>query len=469
MKYAFVAAWVATWLCTSILLAASPPNIILIVTDDQGLQAGCYGDHVAHTPHLDALAARGARFTHAFATTASCSASRSVILTGQHNHLNRQYGHEHAPHNFRTDTAIASLPRMLNEAGYHTILVGKLHVGPRDVYPFDTVLRAPSRNAVRMAEAFDELLKQRDDKPFFLYFCPIDPHRSGDINEDSPYKPNRFGNRERGHEGVQRVRPDPEQLTVPAYLPDTPQTRAELVEYYEAVNRIDQGLGRLIQILEDRGLADNTVIIFTSDHGPAFAGAKTTVYEPGLHVPFVVYHPRQSQPGRVSDAMISFTDITPTLLEFAGALPENAAFHGRSFLPVLLGQDVSDRDKVYASHTFHEVTMYYPMRVVRERRYKLIMNLAHPLPFPFGSDLWISPTWQAQYEQCPDAMYGLRTVHDYLHRPRFELYDLQNDPHESRNLADDPAHATIKARLIDNIKQFQQRTQDPYFSKWTYE
>jgi N-sulfoglucosamine sulfohydrolase len=260
---------------------------------------------------------------------------------------------------------------------------------------------------------------------------------------------------------------------VPPFLPDTPVCRAELAEYYQSVSRIDQGLGHLVDILKSAGKYDDTLIIYISDHGIAFPGAKTTVYEPGLRSPCIVRHPDAEQRGITNDAMISWVDITPTILDFAGAWPtdeqEKYPIQGRSFQPVITNQVTDGWNEVYASHTFHEITMYYPMRVVRQRRYKLIWNIAHALPYPFASDLWAAPTWQAQYEQGMDAMYGKRTVGAYIHRPEFELYDLRCDPHEVRNLADDPAHADTLAQLQTKLKQFQLRTKDPWVLKWEYE
>ena len=144
-------------------------------------------------------------------------------------------------------------------------------------------------------------------------------------------------------------------------------------------------------------------------------------------------------------------------------------FHGRSFLS-LLGQDSADGwDEVYASHTFHEIQMYYPMRVVRGRKYKLIWNIAHQLPFPFASDLWAAPTWQAQFELGLDAPYGAKTVGSYIQRPKFELYDIEADPNEGRNLADDPQYADLRDAMIAKLKAFQKRTNDPWILKWEYE
>jgi N-sulfoglucosamine sulfohydrolase len=452
----------ATW--------ANPrPNIVMIVTDDQGMDAGCYGNPVIRTPNLDSLAADGTRFTRAFATAPSCSASRSVILTGLHTHANLQYGHAHGSHHFRTRSDLKSLPILLGENGYRTARIGKFHVEPESVYKFDRVISSDDRNAVAMANASRGFVSAQNDKPFFLYFCPSDPHRGGGVNAQSPQRPNRFGNRDQGYPGVERHRPSPQEVIVPPFLPDTPEARAELVEYYESVNRIDQGLGRLIEILKEAGIYDQTLIVFTSDQGIAFPGAKTTVYEPGLQVPFVVRDPFQARRGDVNPAMISFVDITPTLLDYAGVDSRGARFQGRSFRSTMAGGNREAWNKIYASHTFHEITMYYPMRVVREARFKLIFNIAHPLPFPFASDLWASPTWQAQYRKGMDAMYGPRTVRDYIHRDRLELYDLENDPLESKNLAGDPAHARTLDRLIEDMKDWQRRTNDAWILKWNRE
>ena len=449
--------------------SAAPRNVVLFVTDDQGQDAGCYGNPVIKTPNLDALAADGALFRNAFATTASCSASRSVILTGLHNHRNGHYGHEHAYHKFGSYPDVKSLPVLLSRAGYRTARAGKYHVAPADVYRFDRVLPGNSRSPVEMADNCKEFISAKSDKPFFLYFCTGDPHRGGGTVQKSPYKPNAFGNRPKGYPGIKEVTYDPGDVIVPPFLPDTPTCRAELAQYYQSVSRIDQGLGRLVRHLKDAGVYDETLIIYISDHGIAFPGAKTTTYEPGLRSPCVVRNPYAKKRGLAPEAMVSWVDLTPTVLDFAGATPKGVTFHGRSFLPVLEREKSEGWDEVYASHTFHEITMYYPMRVVRERRYKLIWNIAHPLPYPFASDLWEAPTWQDVYRQGPGALYGKRTVRAYIHRPEFELYDLENDPHEVRNLADDPEFAAELSRLKGKLKAFQKRTEDPWILKWEYE
>lgn len=468
-------------------LEAAEKNIVVFVTDDQSPDAGCYGNPVIKTPHLDQLAAEGVKFNHAFCTTASCSASRSVILTGLFNHANAHYGHKHSYHHFSSYDWVKSLPVLLGKAGYRTARVGKYHVAPEEVYAFDQAIAGSSRNPVQMANNSKEFIEADDERPFFLYFCTSDPHRGGGIVENSPYKPNRFGNQDKPREGLKNVTYDPKEVIVPEFLPDTPTARAEIAQYYQSISRIDQGLGRLIEILKDADVYDDTLIVYTSDHGMAFPGGKTTVYEGGLRVPFIVRNPYSKAQGTECNALISHVDITPTMLNFAGGLdrktgaakaeiatrpgrkPQPYVFHGKSWLEVLDKENPEGWDEIRASHTFHEITMYYPMRVVRNREYKLIWNIAHPLPYPFASDLWAAPTWQDRYQKGPDTYYGKRTVHEYIHRPKFELYKISTDPHESENLAADPDHQKVLEQMKQELKRFQQQTQDPWALKWKYE
>jgi N-sulfoglucosamine sulfohydrolase len=483
------------------LAAAAAPqrNVVLFVVDDMSLDAGCYGNKAIRTPNIDRLAADGVRFNYAFCTTASCSASRSVILSGLHNHANGQFGHQHSFHHFAAFSSVRSLPVMLAENGYRTARIGKFHVAPEEVFRFETVLPSAggNRNAVAMAENCREFIS-KGGKPFFLYFCTSDPHRGGGKVRGDPLGPDAFGNNQ-SYEGVNEVRYDPAKVVVPPFLPDNPETRAELAQYYQAISRLDQGLGRLLDVLKETGQAGNTVVLFTGDNGMAFPGSKTTLYEPGSRLPFIVSSPDHPK-GRLSNAMVSWVDFTPTILDIAGVkevkgrlvqgeaefsgTPANPAgkaaakkkqaadvtytFHGRSFLPVLAQENPPGWDEVFASHTFHEITMYYPMRVVRTREFKLILNLAHPLPFPFASDLQESATWQGVLKRG-DSQFGPRRTADFIQRPRYELYDLKSDPVEARNVAGEPRFATVRAELAAKLETFQSRTADPWIVKYKYE
>lgn len=463
--------------------SAARPNIVLIVADDHGPEAlGCYGNRVIQTPHLDALAAEGTRFTNAFCTTASCSPSRSAILTGLHNHQNGMYGLQHTFHHFQSFDDVKSLPVLLAAAGYRTARVGKFHIAPEAVYAFETVLSGGAandpeslgRSPVAMAEQSRPVIESKDPRPFFLFYASDDPHRAnivlpnGKPSFDTYPEPNRFGNRPAGYPGITPVVYRPEDVVVPPYLPDTAACRAELAEYYQSISRLDQGVGRLVQLLKDAGQYERTLIVYISDNGPAFAGAKTTLYDPGIQLPLIVRAPGQQRRGGVQPAMVSWVDLTPTLLDAAGALPANVRFDGRSFRAGLDGAPLRDRTEIYGSHTFHEVTMYYPMRAVRTARYKLIHNVASGIPYPFALDLMQSPTW-ISVQKAGGTVYGRRPIEQFIHRPKFELYDLSADPDEIVNLADNPAHAKVKEELIAKLKAFQAATKDPWIHKWSYE
>ncbi|MFW6277624.1 MAG: sulfatase [Prolixibacteraceae bacterium] len=444
-----------------------PVNIVLMVSDDHGKDAlGCYGNPVIQTPALDRLAAEGIRFNNAYCTSASCTASRSVILSGIYNHANGLYGHEHSYHHFRAFDHLQTLPVLLSKGGYVTARAGKYHVAPEEVFPFDVTLKDAGRNNVQMSENCRTFIEEAE-QPFFLYYCTHDPHRSGQTVK-GPHSPNAFGNISGGHPGCKEQEYAPGEVLVPPYLPDSPETRAELAQYYQSVTRVDRGIERLMQILKDNDKYDNTLIIYISDNGMAFPGAKTTVYEPGIQLPCIIRLPGGENSSNVRNSFISWADLTPTLLDVAGIGYEPGDFHGRSFKTVLTDGDDDSWNEVYASHTFHEITMYYPMRVVRKDNYKLIFNIAYGLEYPNASDLWSSATWQGQLE-ANSPFFGKRKIEDYLHRDRFELYNLEDDPDEVINLAGDPKYAGILKELQEKLKAFQERTDDPWKVKWEHE
>ncbi|HUR59175.1 MAG TPA: sulfatase/phosphatase domain-containing protein, partial [Opitutaceae bacterium] len=192
-----------------------------------------------------------------------------------------------------------------------------------------------------------------------------------------------------------------------------------------------------------------------------------TLYDVGMRLPCLVRAPGRQHPGAVQNAMITWADLAPTILEVAGVTAPAGALDGRSFRAGLDGGELRGWDEVYASHTFHEITMYYPMRVVRTRGYKLIHNLASELTFPSALDLIKSPTWISAVES--GRPLGRRPIGQFLHRSKFELYDLNADPDEVENLADEPAQQKLKAELIEKLKAFQSATKDPWLRKWSYE
>lgn len=478
----------AVWASFCLVQQVHARNVLLIVVDDMGRDTRAYGNTYVQTPNLDQLSAGGVTFRNAFCTTASCSPSRSVLLTGLHNHANGQYGLAHAEHNFRSLRTTVSLPKLLADRGYRTGIVGKHHIEPAELYSFQTTLagmQGGARNPVSMAERSREFIADKS-APFFLYYCTTDPHRSNSVLTNKPGQPNSFGNGA-SFRGVTEVPYDPGQIELPPFLPDTPAARAEWAEYCQSVSRVDQGVGRLMAILKETGQLDSTLVLFLSDNGPPFPGAKTTLYEGGMRLPLIVHAPGVATPGRMAEEMVSWLDITPTILDWAGGEVRpreevgselrpgadgspSRRFHGRSFLELLSKPAKDGWDVVFGSHSFHEVTMYYPMRVIRTPTHKLILNLAWLLPFPFASDLHASATWQDVLRE-KRSHYGPWRVGDYLQRPKFELYDLVADPNESRNLAVNPTpgNAALMEGLAKRLREHQRATNDPWMVKYSYE
>ncbi len=445
----------------SIILAAtaaaeSPKNVIFLIADDLGMEVGCYGDKAAKTPNIDALAKAGTRFTKAFASVSSCSPSRATMLTGQPSHMNGMYGLAHAKHNFHSFAKGVSLPGILNTAGYETAVIAKHHVQPESVYPFKKVMPVGGRNGVAIAAAVKKCIQDAKGKPFFLHVGYSDPHRAA----------KGFGNDAKYPAAIPRVKFDPKTLPIPYHLPDADDVRGDLAEYYMSVARLDFNVGLVRKVLDETKTADTTLICFFSDNGIPFAGAKSNLYDAGVHLPMIVVKPGQ-KPGVVNDMMVSFTDLAPTVLDWCG-LSKPDAMPGKSFLPFVEAAPQEGWDEVYGSHQFHEVTMYYPMRMVRTAKYKLIQNLANDLSYPHASDLWGSPTWQGVLAR-KESMMGERSVSQYLHRPKEELYDLTSDPHELTNLAGDPAHAEALGKLSKKLHAWRVRTNDPWLIKDKHE
>jgi len=434
-------------------------NVLLLISDDHGLgEVGCYGNPVIRTPNIDRLAENGVRFTNAFATVASCSASRSVIYPGLFNHTNGQFGHQHSFHNQHTHRWVQGIPALLNRKGYRTALINKFHVQPREMYPFDHVITegVHGRDVFTMAQKAREFFSAERDKPFFLVIGYSDPHRDW-VQSNA-----------RDYPGIEKTVYSPDEVILPPYLPDRPEVSREFTEYYRSVSRLDQGIGYVLKYLEEIGRMDDTLILYISDNGIPFPGAKTTLYDPGIHLPMIVSSPALEKRGIVNNAMVSYIDIVPTILDWTDAEPPSYPLPGRSILPVLGEENPDGWDEIYASHTFHEITMYYPMRAVRTRRYKYILNLAHQLDYPFASDLYGSPTWQGILRRG-DTMMGVRSVDAYIHRPKEELYDLENDPNEIDNAAGNARYAGVLDDLRKRLRRFQEETDDPWTVKYRYE
>ena len=429
-------------------MSTSYRNVLLLISDDWSPIAGCYGNPVIRMPSVDALAARGTRFMSAFCTTPSCAASRASILTGNYSHTHGQYGHCHSIHNFHTHLSMPSIPGVLKEAGFFTGIVGKLHVQPEQVYPWDfdgQRVQGGLRNVQGVAGRVREFLSQTGDRPFYLHVGFGDPHRD-------------FGNKGT-YPGVEEVEYDPDDVIVPDFLPDHPAVRAELAEYYRSVSRLDQGFGMAVRALEESGCAEDTLIIVMSDHGMPFPGAKASSFDSGHHCPLIVVRPDVQREG-VCDALVNWCNIMPTVLDWCGVSPPEG-LPERSLVPILDQEHPEGWDETFFSHTFHEVTNYYPYRVLRGRKYKYVRNLYPELTTPLPSDLWRSPTWQAVCNEGIEMM-GQRPTQRFLHQDAEALYDIESDPAESKNLIDDPALKDVAAEMRRKVQRFRIDTKDPW-------
>lgn len=445
---------------------AEKKNILLIITDNQNwFDLGCYGNKVVKTPNMDRLAAEGVRFRQAFATVASCSASRAVIYTGVLTHRNGQYAHTPGEHNQRLRPDIVTVFEKLKRHGYRTALVGKQHIGPPEKYPLDfstalnpkdaTTYAVSTKDVKGLAAACGEFIRSSQEQPFFLTLALGDPHPNGTTGiawgvEDSADDP--------------AVKYDPALLTVPGFLPDTPMVREQIAAYYQQVSRADRAVGLALEVLKDSGRQGDTLVIFLSDHGTSEPGAMGNQYDAGVRAPLIVRQPG-GPAGIVHEALVAFTDITPTLLDWAGVSDPAKGTHGRSLLPILDKPDANGWDDVVLSHVAHEIYSYYPMRTLRERRYKLIWNLTWKAEFPVPVDTFQRRLWRSIVETKATHI-GPRSVEAFLNRPKLELYDLQADPWELNNLASDPAHAARLKQMTARLLQRLQETEDPWLKKF---
>jgi N-sulfoglucosamine sulfohydrolase len=448
------------FLAAAAALAPAPQSgarsVIVVIGDDHSPVAGCYGNPVISTPHLDRLARQGTRFTHSYCTTASCSASRSVILTGLHNHSNGQFGHAQDPHNFHTHLWVQSIPRLAQARSFATGVIGKLHVNPPAVYTFDHQLpggpQGGPRDVYGMAQRVAEFLKQAGGRPFYLHVGFTDPHRGG---------PGAFGNG-RDYPNVKKAVYSPADIVVPPFLPDLPEVRRELAEYYQATSRLDRGIGFLLEVLENSGRAQDTLIIYVGDNGMPFPGAKASCYDSGLNCPMIVSSPAARRRGLANNALVNFASVLPTAIAWMGIAAPDYPVHGRSVLPILEEESPAGWDETFFSHTFHEINNYYPFRGIRTRRYKYIRFLYPELEMPLPSDLFASPTWQAIRRDNLAAM-GVRKTAAVLRHRHEELYDLEKDPWESNDLSQSPSHASVLKELRDKVQRFRRETKDPWW------
>jgi N-sulfoglucosamine sulfohydrolase len=426
------------------------PNIVLIVADDLSPLYACYGHPEVGTPNCDRVASEGMVFEQAYVTTAVCSPSRSALLTGIHPHSNGMMGF---PGDVEMHDWVRTLPAYMKEASYRTGILGKLHVTPEESFPWDVNV-PPKKVNVRdpdaMAKAAREFIEADPDTPFLLMVNSGDPH-SPFPSEDHP----------RAADGIT----DPDEVQLPAQIPDTPAAREEMINYCRAVRRFDVLVGDVLRVLEETGKDGNTLVVVTGDHGMPFVGAKTTLYEAGLRVPLVVRWPGVVTPGTRTDAGASFVDIVPTFVEVAGSsVPMEV--QGRSLVPVLEGTDWSEERAIYGTHTYHQGYRYYPSRSVRFGSYKYIRNLRPDIEF--RNNLLGHRAAQDMMKRADSDEQAREMLLRLVRRPKEELYDLERDPAELDNLAGNATRAGTLKDMQKRLKAWMEETDDPLIDLWDW-
>jgi len=439
-------------IATPAIAAGERPNILFCIADDWGggPHAGCLGDPVVKTPTFDRLAANGVLFPYTYVPAPSCTPCRGGILTGQAIHRLEEGGNlwSWLPPKFKV------YPDLLEAEGYVVGLERK-GWGPGSTRGWP---RNPAGPHCKNFQAF--LATVPEGKPFCFWAGSSDPHRG--------YA---YGS------GVKSGM-DPKKVVVPAWLPDTPEIRNDICDYYFEVQRFDREIGERIALLEKAGKLENTLVVMTGDHGMPFPRAKCNLYDSGSRVPLAVSWPAKVKGGRVVDDFISFCDFAPTFLEAAGLKPPSE-MTGKSFLDVLLGGKSGrvdpTRDKVFVERERHTVcrpdNQSYPVRMIRTHEFMYIRNL-RPNLWPAGdpklrgaagyfSDIDGSPSKKEIVERRDEPEIAPFFRLACARRPAEELFDLSKDPQQVDNVAGRPEYAEIQKRLRAELDKWMQETADP--------
>lgn len=432
-------------------VAAERPNILLLMAEDMSARVGAFGDASAHTPNLDALAAQGVRYPNTFTTAGVCAPSRAAHILGMHQvatgtqHMRTTRGPLGSYRSVPPEDAKA-YPELLRAAGYYTYTGSKLD------YQFSGTRANSGPFTIWDAQGADAHWRERDSgRPFFGFVSYMVTHESGVFRPLGSW-PESFT-----HLLVQLLRAatapeveapavvDPAALTLPPYYPDTPTVRRDIARHYTNIAVMDAQVGALLRQLEADGLADNTIVIWTTDHGDGLPRAKRELFDSGIRVPMIIrwpeaYRPAGVAPGHVEQRLVSFVDLAPTLLRLAGVtVPDN--MHGVDFVA---GEP---RHYIYAARDRID-EVYDRQRAVRDKRYKYIRSWfpqqagGHALEFRDNIDM----------VREMRAMYEAGTL-DALQRQWFEapgeerLFDVLADPFELHNLAGDAAHAAVLHRM----------------------
>ena len=435
------------------LAAGKRVNVLLITSEDNGPELGCYGDPYARTPNLDRLASEGVRFNRAFVATASCSESRSALLTGLYPHQNGQIGL--ASELYRQFEGVPNVIRHLHSAGYRTGLIGKLHISPEEAFPFDfrpdvrqynTFYKRNVREVARQADRFF----RSGEEPFFLMVNFADAHLP-------------FLRREHGLPAKPLSADDVQPL--PWIGLDTNQLRQSQADYYNCIERMDAGVGLLLAKLQGADLAERTIVIYLGDHGAQFPRGKLASYESSLRVPLIVRWPQHLPAGQVRQQLVSSIDVVPTIYEAVGA-ESPIQLPGLSLMGLKSDEDVPWRKYLHSEYHGHYPPLYFPQRTIRDERYKLIVNLLQDRKNPVAEFCsWMDrpphPPYVSPQEVAAAPERVKKAYAVWRESPPVELYDLQVDPHEWQNRGDDPDLADVRKRLLSELRRWQKTTSDP--------
>ena len=443
-------------------MSTNQPNLLLITADDMNWDAvGAFGCPTPDTtPNLDRLASEGRSFELAHVTIAVCQPSRSAMMTGRYPHNSGGEGF------FRLRReGVPILPGVLRGAGYRIGILGKLtHSTPYANFEWDMARDRPELGEGRSPEIYGRYAGEffrkaaERDKPFFLMANSHDPHRPFYGNDrEAWYDPHQTN--PPAAEPSRTFRP--EDVVVPGFLPDLPEVRREISEYYNSVRRCDDTVGRILEQLEQAGLAAETLVLFLSDNGMAFPFAKTNCYLNSTRTPWIVRWPGRVEPGQADDEhFVSGIDIMPTFLDAAGVESPDGV-DGRSFLPVLEGQHQSGREKVFTE--FHQTAARrnYPMRCVQTARYGYIWNPWSDGERVFRNESQSGRTFSAMEHATDENPEVAARVDLFLHRVPEELYDFASDPDARNNLIDDPEYADQLEHLRTAMESWMVEHDDP--------
>jgi N-sulfoglucosamine sulfohydrolase len=403
--------------------AAPQPNILYLHSHDTGRHVQPYGAAV-ETPRLQRLAEEGIAFRRAFCAASTCSASRACLLTGQYAHTNGMMGLAHRGWSLMDYRH--HIVHTLHEAGYRTTLIGEQHISKEpEVIGYDEVVKIATTRATDVAPVTIDVLRSAPrDQPFFLSVGFFETHREF-------FRP---------AEGEERY------VLPPPNIPDTPETRADMAALNASARSLDAGIGAILDELDALGLAEDTLVICTTDHGMAFPGAKTTLTDRGIGVFLILRGPGGFTGGQVSDALVSQIDLFPTVCELL-EIPRPHWLQGVSMLPLTRGA-TAVREEVFAEGTYHAA--YEPQRAIRTGRWKYIRRF----------DDRETPV-RPNTDDSPGKELWMR--HGWAERPveMERLHDLLFDPAESLNVVGDPELGEVVAELSERLEEWMRDTGDP--------